>query len=59
MAYNAGPARIRGYLRSGEVPSRFRAYPRRVRDEVARLRRALGGAAGQAVAFRGPLGPAR
>ncbi len=59
MAYNAGPARIRGYLRSGALPDRFRGYPRRVRDEVVRLRRALGVAAGPAVALRGPLRPAR
>ncbi|HEU4385115.1 MAG TPA: lytic transglycosylase domain-containing protein [Anaeromyxobacteraceae bacterium] len=50
MAYNAGPARIRGYLREGEVPERFRAYPRRVREEVARLKRAFGAAVGPAVA---------
>lgn len=50
MAYNAGPARIRSYLRAGEVPERFRAYPRRVRGEVARLKRALGATAGPAVA---------
>lgn len=42
MAYNAGPARISGYLRSGQIPDRFRAYPRRVLDEAARLKRALG-----------------
>jgi len=59
MAYNAGPARIQGYLRAGAVPDRFLAYPRRVRGEVARLKRALGAAAGPAVAVRGPLGPAR
>ena len=59
MAYNAGPARIRGYLRAGEVPERFRAYPRRVRHEVTRLRRALGPAAGQAVAIRDRVGSSR
>ena len=55
MAYNAGPARIRGYLRAGGVPDRFRAYPQRVRQEVARLKRAFGVASGPAVAVRGPL----
>lgn len=59
MAYNAGPARIRGYLRSGEVPDRFRAYPRRVKAEAARLRRALGVPGGPAVALRGPMPAAR
>lgn len=55
MAYNAGPARIRAYLRSGGVPDRLRAYPRRVRREVVRLRGALGMAVEPAVAARGPL----
>ncbi len=59
MAYNAGPARIRGYLRAGGVPERFHAYPRRVWDEVARLRRAFGVPIGPAVAVRGALPPAR
>jgi soluble lytic murein transglycosylase-like protein len=39
MAYNAGPNRILGYLRAGEIPERFRVYPRRVRAELHRLRR--------------------
>jgi soluble lytic murein transglycosylase-like protein len=39
MAYNAGPNRILGYLRGGEIPERFHAYPQRVKDEVRRLRR--------------------
>ncbi len=56
MAYNAGPARIRSYLRSGGVPERFRGYPRRVRHEVVRLRRAFGIAGGPAVAARGVPG---
>ena len=30
MAYNAGPNRILGYLREGEIPERFHVYPRRV-----------------------------
>ncbi len=41
MAYNAGPRRISGYLKKGQVPERFRDYPRRVRQEVRRLRRGL------------------
>jgi soluble lytic murein transglycosylase-like protein len=42
MAYNAGPNRILGYLREGEgeIPERFHVYPRRVKAEVRRLRRA-------------------
>jgi hypothetical protein len=41
MAYNAGPNRILGYLRGGDgqIPERFRVYPRRVKAEVRRLRR--------------------
>jgi soluble lytic murein transglycosylase-like protein len=39
MAYNAGPNRILGYLREGEIPERFRVYPRRVLAEARRLRR--------------------
>jgi soluble lytic murein transglycosylase-like protein len=38
MAYNAGPNRIKSYLDAGEVPERFYAYPRKVRDEFRRLR---------------------
>jgi hypothetical protein len=42
MAYNAGPNRILGYLRDeGGIPERFEVYPRRVRAEHRRLRRAL------------------
>lgn len=41
MAYNAGPNRILGYLREGEgIPERFHAYPRKVKAELRRLRRA-------------------
>jgi soluble lytic murein transglycosylase-like protein len=41
MAYNAGPHRIHGYLHAeGKVPDRFKAYPKRVRREYHRLRRA-------------------
>ncbi len=39
MAYNAGPNRILGYLREGEIPTRFHVYPRRVKAELRRLRR--------------------
>jgi soluble lytic murein transglycosylase-like protein len=39
MAYNAGPNRILGYLRAGEIPERFHAYPRRVKAVLRRLRR--------------------
>jgi soluble lytic murein transglycosylase-like protein len=42
MAYNAGPNRILGYLREGEIPARFHVYPRRVLAELGRLRRAMG-----------------
>jgi len=42
MAYNAGPNRIRGYLREGEIPPRFRTYPRRVHSELRHLRDSLG-----------------
>lgn len=38
MAYNAGPNRILGYLRAGGIPERFHEYPRRVRNELAKLR---------------------
>ncbi len=42
MAYNAGPNRILGYLRDdGEIPERFRAYPRRVKAVHRSLRRHL------------------
>jgi hypothetical protein len=42
MAYNAGPNRILGYLREGEgIPERFHVYPRRVKAELRRLRRAF------------------
>jgi soluble lytic murein transglycosylase-like protein len=42
MAYNAGPNRILSYVRGGEIPDRFRVYPRKVNAEVRRLRRSLG-----------------
>jgi hypothetical protein len=41
MAYNAGPNRILGYLREGEIPPRFHVYPRRVKSELRRLRRSI------------------
>lgn len=55
MAYNAGPARIGGYLKQGQVPERFHEYPRHVRAEVKRLRKSLGGEPRAAVAQRGAL----
>jgi soluble lytic murein transglycosylase-like protein len=39
MAYNAGPNRILGYLREGEIPERFQSYPRRVQAMHRKLRR--------------------
>jgi len=42
MAYNAGPNRILGYLRMGDIPERFNVYPRKVRSELRRLRRRIG-----------------
>jgi len=62
MAYNAGPNRILGYLRSGEVPARFLAYPRRVRFELQRLERGLDLApalAASHASFEGPVVAAR
>ena len=38
MAYNAGPNRILGHLRNGEIPERFHEYPKRVNEELSRLR---------------------
>jgi hypothetical protein len=51
MAYNAGPNRILRYMRSGEIPDRFRAYPRKVRAELRRLRRTVGEDRGPALAL--------
>lgn len=42
MAYNAGPGRIVGYLREGEIPERFHVYPRRVNAVLRRMRDANG-----------------
>jgi soluble lytic murein transglycosylase-like protein len=50
MAYNAGPNRILGFLREGEIPPRFQVYPRRVKAELHRLRRSTGAELGPAVA---------
>jgi soluble lytic murein transglycosylase-like protein len=55
MAYNAGPKRISAYLKSGEVPERFHAYPRNVRAEVHRLRKSLAGEPQATVAQGGAL----
>jgi soluble lytic murein transglycosylase-like protein len=51
MAYNAGPNRILRYMRAGEIPDRFRAYPRKVRAELRRLRRSFGEDRGPALAL--------
>jgi soluble lytic murein transglycosylase-like protein len=60
MAYNAGPNRILAYLRegerlSGEIPARFHAYPRKVRAELRRLRRAFGEERGPTFASADPI----
>lgn len=54
MAYNAGPNRILGYLREGEIPARFHVYPRRVKAELRRMRRSLGQEAAPRVALARP-----
>jgi hypothetical protein len=41
MAYNAGPNRIRRYLRAGGIPERFWVYPREVSRRMGRLRRTI------------------
>ena len=57
MAYNAGPNRILGLIRAGQIPDHLLEYPRRVRAVEARLRRALAvDSAGTAVA-RNDFGP--
>jgi soluble lytic murein transglycosylase-like protein len=56
MAYNAGPNRIRGHLRQGAIPDRFHVYPRRVNQELERLRIAARAGTGNALARSpGPL----
>jgi hypothetical protein len=50
MAYNAGPNRILGHLENGEIPQRFHEYPRRVNQELSRLRVVFGEAAPPATA---------
>jgi soluble lytic murein transglycosylase-like protein len=52
MAYNAGPNRILGYLRAGEIPDRFHVYPRRVKAALRRLRREARAPAEQVAALR-------
>jgi soluble lytic murein transglycosylase-like protein len=59
MAYNAGPNRILGYLREGEIPQRFHAYPRRVKGELRRLRRSMATVPLAALAERHPLAVTR
>jgi Transglycosylase SLT domain len=45
MAYNAGPNRILRYLEEeGAIPDRFFVYPKRVQQELRRLKRARAGA---------------
>lgn len=59
MAYNAGPNRILGFLREGEVPERFQVYPRRVKSVLRRLRRDAAPPVDQLAAVReGPRRPA-
>jgi soluble lytic murein transglycosylase-like protein len=53
MAYNAGPNRILGYIRGGEIPERFQDYPRKVKEAARRLRRSWDGAGAVAVAGTG------
>jgi soluble lytic murein transglycosylase-like protein len=56
MAYNAGPNRILGYLREeGGIPDRFQAYPRKVKAELRRLRRAFGEERGTTLAAADPV----
>ena len=57
MAYNAGPNRIRGHLRRGEIPKRFRVYPHKVNGELERLRWAMGGGASAASSLAATEGP--
>jgi soluble lytic murein transglycosylase-like protein len=40
IAYNAGPNRIVGHLKQGGIPDQLYYYPKRVRAELDRLRRA-------------------
>ncbi len=42
MAYNAGPTRIRGHLRDGMIPYRYRVYPQKVKKELADLKTTFG-----------------
>lgn len=55
MAYNAGPNRILGYLRAGQIPDRFHVYPRRVKAVLRRLRRDVVPSAAQLAAVHQPL----
>lgn len=59
MAYNAGPNRILGYLREGEIPQRFHGYPRRVKTELRRLRHSMGPLTATVVAEARPLATAQ
>ncbi len=57
MAYNAGPNRILGYMRDGEIPDRFRAYPRRVQAMHRHLRKNIGGKEPAIASARRPVEP--
>lgn len=54
MAYYAGPVKILSCLRAGEIPDRFRVYPRRVKAVQRRLQRGAA-AARSAVAVVEPM----
>jgi soluble lytic murein transglycosylase-like protein len=55
MAYNAGPNRILGFLRAGEIPDRFQVYPRRVKSVLRRLRKEAPASAETVAALRQPV----
>jgi len=57
MAYNAGPNRILAYLREGDIPDRFQAYPRRVKAVLRRLQRDSASRAAERLAAARDLPP--
>ncbi len=59
MAYNAGPNRILGYLREGEIPDRFQVYPRRVKAVLRRLQRDAASRSAARLAAAQDVPPAR
>ncbi len=59
MAYNAGPNRILGYLREGEIPDRFQGYPRRVKAVLRRLQRDVAARSAARLAAARDLPPER